>query len=278
MTRTATALLFAGLLFAGSAPTALAEDPPAAVAMDPGAIVEGLGSDEISARVTAAEAASGTQDAKVEKALLKALDDDVLQVRAAVIEALAARAGASSKKTAAKALARRMAKLRKSDENLSEELLVIDALRKLAQKDTIDALVDDVGIDTPSEIAEARMMAVANVPDAKAIEALIGVLQKGRRRGRGNHPEYASRALQSATGERFGRDPDKWREWWKGAEDGFDFVAASKRRADQEDRQAEREERRARRGEGGNREGGERRRRRGGEGGDDGGTPPERQD
>ena len=163
MTRTATALLFAGLLFAGSAPTALAQDPPAAVAMDPGAIVEGLGSDEITARVTAAEAASGTQDAKVEKALLKALDDDVLQVRAAVIEALAARAGATSKKTVAKALARRMAKLRKSDENVSEELLVIDALRKLAQKETIDALVDDVGIDTPSVMSSRHTSATTVV-------------------------------------------------------------------------------------------------------------------
>lgn len=229
-------------------PTVVAEEDPATDVQRLSAeqIVELLRSKEIARRVEGAEAAADSQEEAVEKALIDALSDDDARVRSAAIHSLGARAGAKSKRTAAKALVRRLSKLRKAGE-VHEELDVIEALERLAQVESIDALLDDIDLETPSEVVEARMMAVANVPHRDAIDGLIEFLQKGRRRGRDGQPKHAAKALQAATGERFGSDPDRWREWWKGAKDSFDFVAAAERREEQREREAKREERREKR-------------------------------
>ena len=99
-----------------------------------------------------------------------------------------------------------------------EELLrVIDALRLLQQPASIKPLLDDIDLHMEFDEVEARMYAVANVPHAEAIERLIQFLAKGRRGGSDmkKQRDAAQKALQYATGQRFGHDPDRWRAWWR---------------------------------------------------------------
>jgi hypothetical protein len=94
----------------------------------------------------------------------------------------------------------------------------------------------------PGEYVHERLRAVANVPSADAIEALIAYGSRGRR---GSHARaQTARALQYATGVKIGGDPDKWRDWWRENKDSFDFEAAFAARRGKEQAQADKERRR----------------------------------
>ena len=147
----------------------------------------------------------------------------------------------------------RLAKLPGSDRQ-EERLLVIDGLRRLAQVSTLKALADAIDIKMDAEELGARTMAIANVPDAKAIELLIDLRSRaGRHAANGaNHSATLLRkALTSAIGQDLGGDTDAWRIWWKDHKKDFDFEAAAERRRAAEEkadkREAQREERKEKR-------------------------------
>ncbi len=223
--------------------------PDAASAQpDVESLVAGLKSKEYSERVLAAEAALEVQDAKLTRPLTKVLTDERYEVRTAAIRALGNRDAEADQKAAAKALAARLSKLSKDQSDEIELLLAVEALGDLARPESIPALVGGLEHDTDPDIADARLKAVAQIPHKDAIEALIKIMSKGRKRA--NAHQAAHRALRVATGERFGGDPDAWRAWWKDNAKTFDFDAAAARRAEDKERAAEKAERKRKRGEG----------------------------
>jgi hypothetical protein len=235
--------LVAGLVI--SAP-AIAEDrpaPDAAAEVDIEDVVERLKSKESDQRLAAATEAEKIADDAVTKPLARLLTDDEFVVRAAAIRALATRTTDRGRKDAAKALGVRLGKIAKAAHGEGEQLLVIEALGKLAQPSSIKPLFDGITDETSEEVFGARMQAVAGIPDAEAIEELIKFLSaRGRGKWAGRKRSVIN-ALQTATGERFGGDPDEWRSWWKENRKTFDFEAAAERRQSDADKRAEREER-----------------------------------
>lgn len=217
------------------------------------ALAERLGDKERTVREEALEAAKANQHALVTAAVVKRLGDDYFELRETAIEILAAREADACKRVAAQGLAARLAKLPGSDRQ-EERLLVIDGLRRLAQVTSLKALADDIDIKMDAEELGARTMAIANVPDAKAIELLIDLRSRaGRHAANGaNHSATLLRkALTSAIGQDLGGDTDAWRIWWKDHEKDFDFQAAAERRraaeAKADKREAQREERKEKR-------------------------------
>jgi hypothetical protein len=220
------ALTFASAAFADGAPPATAPTP----APEPAKLVEAMKSKERAERLAAAEQARGVQDDKLLAPLVGLLDDDDLTVRHTAIEALGARASAEARKKAASALGAHLPKTAKSAETEIELIATAKALGALAQPSSLDALMADMSIDTSPDVVRARLSAVANLPCAEAIEALIQHLAK-QGRGRGGPAGQACRqALMAATGEDFGADADRWRAWWRDAKKTFDFEAAARRR------------------------------------------------
>ena len=198
-------------------------------------VKEALADRDAAVRLAAARAAAGLQDHALTSPLVKLLKDDEGPVREAAIEALAGRVAEKERKAAAKGLAARIAPLARDEVARDELLLVVGALHDLAQPTTIKALMD-VGVNDDRQIVKARAMAVANVPHADAIDALLKLGSKGRR-----HTGWigiARDALTYATGVRMRGDADQWLQWWRDAKDGFSFEAAAKRRADERDAQA----------------------------------------
>jgi HEAT repeat protein len=244
-----TALLTLLVLLTLPLQPAFAEEEPVRTAKD---ILKDLKDRDRGVKLLAIAECGETQDTATTTQLTKMLKEKDFEVRAAVIEALAARKAASDQKRAATALAHRLAPLSKGAANVEEYLAVIAALDTLAQPCSIRALLD-MEIEEDQETAKARIMAVAKVPSKEAIDALIAFASKGRNRGTNNQREFATKALQAATGQKFNRDMDKWRSWWKEHRDTFDFEMMKAERDEQrraeEERRAQREERDRRREE-----------------------------
>jgi len=210
---------------AGAAPAA-----PTPAAPDAAKLALSLKSTDRQERLAATEQAKGVQDEKLFAPLVDLLEDEDLAVRHAAIEALGARTAPEARKKAAAALAPHLAKTAKKPELEIEVIATANAIGLLAQPSSVDALTADIGVDTSIDVVRARLSAVANLPCAEAIEALIQFLAK-QGRGRGSQQIPACRqALKDATGEDFGGEADKWRAWWRDAKKNFDFAAAAKRR------------------------------------------------
>jgi HEAT repeat protein len=176
-------------------------------------------------RLDAATAAKQFQDPRLTPLLAKLLKDEYPDVRTAAVAALAARTDPDQRKKAADALGSRLDAISGKPELDAERGQVIDALHDLAQPSTIDTLIDKIDYGTSLDEVDARCRAVANVPSPRAIEALIGFMQKRHRDGTG-YRSACNKALQYATGERGANDADMWRAWWKEHEKTFDFQAA----------------------------------------------------
>jgi len=233
-----------------SGPAAFAQDGGAAAGgaaadtatLDVADVIERLKSKKGDQRLVAATEAANVEDDAVTKPLARLLGDDEFGVRAAAVRALAKRTTDRGKKDAAKALAARMSKLAKAAHGEGEMLLVIEALGELAQPASVKPLLDGITDETSDDVFEARMNAIARIPHASAIEELIRYLA---RRGRGKwagRKRAVTNALQQATGQRLGGDPDKWRAWWKENGKTFDFAAAAERRTSESDERRRREE------------------------------------
>jgi HEAT repeat protein len=240
------ALAVLALLGVAPLPPALAldaESPEAAEQRKAEDLVERLKSKDLDVRRAAATEAKGEQHSLVTAALAKLVGDDDEQVRTAVREALAARTLPAGKKQAAQALAARLPRLAREVPAHTELLATIEALRGLAQPVSVAALAEGIGTKTDEEEYRARVMAIANVPDAKAIETLIDLRGKAGNRAANEQNRGAwlcRQALISAIGRDLGGDTDAWRDWWRRNGATFDFAEAAARRAEEGERGARR--------------------------------------
>ncbi len=183
-------------------------------------------------------------DSTIGVQLTKMLKDKDFEVRMAVVDALSKRKSDADRKRAAQALSARLKPLAGKLQTAEEYEAVIDALGKLAQPLSIKSLLD-MTIEEERSTALARLMAVAEIPHKDAIDALIQFGSKGRNRGTNNQRDSTVKALRRATGQKFNRDMDKWRAWWRENRDTFDFKMMKEERAAEAEAAAEREARQA---------------------------------
>lgn len=251
----AASLLFASALLAG-APAARADDAAEAQAkQEAQALVARLESKELEVVQAALTEAQGQQHPLVTAALVKRLADERFTVREAAMAALAARDTPEGKKQAAQGLAARLPRLAGPDDR-HELLQALQVLRTLAQVVSLKAIADPISVKTEQEELRARLMAIANVPDAKAIELLIDLRAKAGNRAANEENRGAwlvRQALKAAIGQDLGADTDAWRAWWKDHAATFDFAAAAERRTADDARKADREAKKEEREKGGKR-------------------------
>ena len=209
------------------------------------ALVERLRSDDARVRYEALQAAFQNQHPSLTGPLIKALRDDYPENRKRAAQALARRTDSKTKKRAAIALVKRLPTLSGKEERSEELVVVTEALGDLGQKTSVKPLLKGLDPKTPRAEAVARLKAVAQIPHAEAIEGLMQYGSKGRR---GNtHGKLVIAALQHATGQKFGKDPDAWRTWWRENKATFDFEAAAREREAQQAREQEKADKKNRR-------------------------------
>ena len=219
-------------------PGAFADDPaspakPAPPPPDPAKVLELLKSKDRNQRLAAAKDAASLQDDGLVAPLVGLLADPDPEVRRAGIAALGARESADSARKAANGMQAHLRKIgrKEGSEAESEVIATADALGALAQPSSVEVLLSDIVVETAPDVVRARLMAVANVPAAEAIDGLIAFLGKRGRGANDLHGHHCIQALKWATGESRGVEVDVWRSWWKDAKKEFDFKAAAERRA-----------------------------------------------
>lgn len=172
----------------------------------------------------------------VTTALCRLVGDVEGSVRDALAAALVGRTELDGRKAAARAIEARVERIQKSDDDLTERIAWIGVLHDLAQPSSLRVLAAETGLDRSADELAARLRAIANLPSADAIEAIIQFRSSGNRRGQPD-PTGAQRgrlardAFRYATGVDVGHDPDAMRAWWKDHAKTFDFDAAAERRA-----------------------------------------------
>lgn len=186
--------------------------------------------------------AARNQHALLTDPLIKLLRDKRPEIRLAAVAALGTRFDPTARRKAAKALAARLRRLSRKERDADELMKSIESLRDLAQPVSIKALLSDIDRNTDGKIVRARVMAVANVPHADAVDALIAFAAKSRRMA--NRGRVVRDALVYATGERVRGDVDAWRSWWKENRKNFDFQAVKARREEAEQKAAARKQNR----------------------------------
>lgn len=199
------------------------------------ALVERLRSKDADERKQALEEAAKNQHPLVTGALGRMLGEIDDAARPALLAALTARADAPGRKAAAAAIAARLDRIQKSDDDYAERQKLVAALHDLAQPASLKALAAELGTDVTADELAARLHAIANLPCREAIEEIIKFRAGGRRRtgpdDQGNRGRLARDAFRYAVGVDVGQDPDEMRAWWKDHEKGFDFDEAAARRA-----------------------------------------------
>ncbi len=65
------------------------------------------------------------------------------------------------------------------------------------------------------QAAQAKIDALGNIRSKKSVDALIGMLYVGGRGAMAAVSRSLTKSLEKLTGQKFGWDRDRWRDWWK---------------------------------------------------------------
>jgi HEAT repeat protein len=247
---------------AEEAPGEDARTAPVDPAQEARDLIAAMKSKDAKIRLEATQEAAENQDAALASALVRLLSDKDGEVRDAAILALGARTEPTARKKATSSLLARLDRLRKHPADRPELLLAIEAIGGLRLPSAVKPLLEPIDLAMDMEEVDARMNAVAAIPEKESIDRLIQFLARGRRGGQGPQRASAQRALQTLTGHRGNRDPDQWRAWWKENESTFSFDAivaareaaeaeAKAKEAAREARKKDRQERGKKKKEGG---------------------------
>lgn len=91
------------------------------------------------------------------------------------------------------------------------------ALGNIGDSATVESLIAALK-DKKSEVKEEAIKALGKIGDIRAIEPLITFLEDETYIFR---QKLASRTLKKITGQRFGENPIRWREWWEKNKQNF---------------------------------------------------------
>ncbi|MHC4607100.1 MAG: HEAT repeat domain-containing protein [Planctomycetota bacterium] len=90
----------------------------------------------------------------------------------------------------------------------------ITALGKLGASDAVRDLMDLTSREKDNTIVIQICTALQRIGDRKAVRSLIDLMEERSDKG---VRAACARALQTLTGEKFGPDPDEWRQWYEEA-------------------------------------------------------------
>jgi HEAT repeat protein len=221
------ALLLALAVLLPSAPRQEEEGPSpeqvqAAVEALEGAYKEG----DAAAQVAAIRSAMEVVDKKVIDLVAKGLEKE-REVAFAACDALGRMPHPESIKKLNSFYAKEKRKLGKAE---AEDGLVavLKSVGRLGDPKGIDILVDSPFKSKGYPVLQARFFGLANIRDAKAVEALFGLLDKVGNVQLDRYMSDIRLALVQLTGTDRGDDPRQWQAWWRENKRGYEVPAEAK--------------------------------------------------
>lgn len=112
------------------------------------------------------------------------------------------------------------------DEPRLAELL--KALGRLGDPKGIETLVDHPFAAKTYPVIQARLLGLGNIRDAKAVDALFGLLEKVAERDLDRYMADIRLALVQLSGQDLGDDPRQWKTWWQDAKKGYQVTPDAK--------------------------------------------------
>lgn len=105
------------------------------------------------------------------------------------------------------------------DEPRLAELL--KSIGRLGDPKGIETLVDHPFAAKTYPVIQARLLGLGNIRDAKAVDALFGLLEKVAERDLDRYMSDIRLALVQLSGQDLGDDPRQWKSWWQDAKKGY---------------------------------------------------------
>ena len=109
--------------------------------------------------------------------------------------------------------------MKSKDRNLKVYEALIDALGSLGDPRAVDVLSSDLWNQkenvTGVRLAKLKIAALGRIRSKKSVEALIDMMHVGGQAAMNRLAGSLTRSLQKLTGQQFGWDRDRWKDWWK---------------------------------------------------------------
>jgi hypothetical protein len=109
--------------------------------------------------------------------------------------------------------------MKSNEDNLSVYLALIAALGDLGDPKAIPYLSKDFWNQkeavTGIRVANAKIAALGNIRSKKSVDALVDMLFVAGPGAMGRLSRSLTQSLESLTGQKFGWDRDRWKDWWK---------------------------------------------------------------
>jgi HEAT repeat protein len=105
---------------------------------------------------------------------------------------------------------------------------VLKSVGRLGDPKGIDILVDSPFKSKGYPVIQARFFGLANIRDAKAVEAIFGLLDKVGNNQLDRYMTDIRLALVQLTGSDRGDDPRQWQAWWRENKRGYEVAPEAK--------------------------------------------------
>jgi len=162
-------------------------------------------------RIAAVQGASGLADPRVIALVAKGLKDREAAVELAAIDALGKTQHADALAALTAFYNGEKKNLRKDTEALPRLLI---AIARHANAETLPIFLDDVQGQLQSKTVTARILGLANIRSARAIDSLFELMKVMGFIEQHTYAEDLRLALMVLTGEDKGRSIDAWQTWW----------------------------------------------------------------
>lgn len=110
----------------------------------------------------------------------------------------------------------------------SELVDLIKALGRQGDPAGIETLTDNVAGATGYPVIQARIMALGNIRDARAVEAILSLTKAVGPNTLDRYMDDVRLALMALTGEDRGKDSLQWDEWWREHKKDYKVAAEMK--------------------------------------------------
>lgn len=121
-----------------------------------------------------------------------------------------------------RAYAKRERKSLEKDEDL--HVLVLQSVARHRSQDTLDDFLDKLFTKGSTAVVKARIFSTGQLRHRDTVERLIGEMRRNDRRRVKNHMRHFQIVLARLTGQDLGQNQDRWIDWWKAVDEGWEVT------------------------------------------------------
>lgn len=102
---------------------------------------------------------------------------------------------------------------------------LLKSIGRLCDPKGVETLVDNPFAAKTCPVIQARLLGLGNIRDAQAVGAVFDLLEKVAERDLDRCMDDIRLALVRLTGQDLGKDPRRWKSWWRDSKQGCAVAA-----------------------------------------------------